>query len=234
MKKVLFGIFAHPDDEAFGPSASLYDAAQNNVDVHLVVVTDGEQGNNPDQVSDLANVRLKEWEESRKRIGAKSGLALHYPDGGLDNKLYLEISQKIFDHIKNTTSEYSESIELDLITLDNQGLSGHLDHIAVSFITTHVYLKLSQQENINISVGNLKYYCLCLELVPKSNINWLYMPAGRPDEYFDETFDYTDIYDQKLHIMKAHHSQRKDMEAILSEYHNKHACLKDHFRYHRA
>ena len=234
MKKVIFGIFAHPDDEAFGPSAYLYNQAQNDIDVHLILVTDGEQGNNPDQVADLAKVRLKEWEESKKRSGAKSGLALHYPDGGLDNNLYIEISEKIIDQITKILSGYSKHIELELVTLDNRGISGHLDHIAVSFITTHVYLKLSQQENINISVGNLKYYCLCLDLVPEASIDWLYMPAGKPDEYFDETFDHTDIYDRKLHIMKAHHSQRKDMEAILSEYHNKYACLKDHFRYYRA
>ena len=64
MKKLLFGIFAHPDDEAFGPSATLYKAAQAGTDVHLIVVTDGDSGANVDGHKDLA----KKWHAHRCSI----------------------------------------------------------------------------------------------------------------------------------------------------------------------
>lgn len=233
MKKVLFGIFAHPDDEAFGPAASLYKAAQNGTDIHLVLVTDGESGTNTDNVTDLGSVRLKEWEQSRQQIGAVSGLALHYPDGGLCNDMYLEIAAKIQSFITTTLQGYNEPIEVDFMTFDTNGISGHLDHIAVSYITTFCYLQFRANHLPSITLGTLKYYCLPRAILPATSTNWLYMQAGRPQEMIDETVDFKDCIKQKLAIMKIHHSQRKDMDFILSEEMNRNsdASLIDHFYY---
>ena len=40
MKKTVFCVIAHPDDEAFGPSGKLATLSQTH-DVHVVCVTDG-------------------------------------------------------------------------------------------------------------------------------------------------------------------------------------------------
>lgn len=79
MKKVLIGIFAHPDDEAFGPSGTLLKLRDEGWDIHLILLTDGDAGVNVDNVTDLAATRLKEWEASAKLLGAASTHALHYP-----------------------------------------------------------------------------------------------------------------------------------------------------------
>ncbi len=235
MKKVLFGVFAHPDDEAFGPSAYLHYQAQLGVDIHLVVATDGESGTNTDEVEDLGTVRLKEWEESRKRIGAKSGLALHYPDGGLCNNLYLEIAGKVSDFVNKTLATYQEDIEVDFVTFDHDGVTGHIDHIAMSFIATYVYLMLRKLAQPHVRVGQLKYYCLRKELIPEATTDWIYMPSGKSEGYYDEIFNFEKFEDQKINIMKAHHSQRKDMEeVILANYnHEPEACTNDCFRYYK-
>lgn len=234
MKKVLFGIFAHPDDEAFGPGASLYKAAhQDNSEVHLVLVTDGEAGTNCDNKSNLAEIRQKEWLESGKLIGATSNFALHYPDGGLSNNVYLEIADKILDHIKDTLKKYMAPLELSLMTFDHDGITGHLDHIAVSYIVTNVYLKLKELALPNVSLGHLKYYCLPHSIAPNPDNKWLYMPCGKKRSEVDEVFDYSKLKDKKLEIMKTHYSQRADMESILkmlSDPKNP-ACHCDHFRY---
>lgn len=233
MKKVLFGVFAHPDDESFGPSASLYNEAQNGTDVHLVLVTDGEAGTNPDNIQNLGELRIKEWQESGKLIGAKTGTALHYPDGGLNNNLYLEIAEKISDFVNQTIDTYQEDIEIEFMTFENLGITGHLDHVAVSFITTFCYLKLREKPPKQVSVGKLKYYCLPLEASPRPATHWIYMPTGKKPENVDEVFDYSDLIDKKLEIMKAHYTQKADMQAVLSSLKNfeNQDCRCDYFCY---
>ncbi|MFZ2494806.1 MAG: PIG-L family deacetylase [Candidatus Saccharimonadales bacterium] len=61
MKKVIFGIFAHPDDEAFGPAGTLIQEVQNGSEVHLITLTAGQAGSNPDNHEDPGAIRLKEW-----------------------------------------------------------------------------------------------------------------------------------------------------------------------------
>ena len=36
MKKIIFGIFAHPDDEAFGPSGTLLLETRSGTELHLI------------------------------------------------------------------------------------------------------------------------------------------------------------------------------------------------------
>lgn len=232
MKKLLFGIFAHPDDEAFGPSATLYKAAQTGTDVHLVLVTDGENGTNCDNCENLASVRLEEWQKSGEIIGIRSGIALHYPDGSLSNSLYLEVAGKITQHITKTLATYNEPVEIEFMTFEPGGISGHLDHIAVSYITTFVYLKLRGQAPENTTIGKLKYFCLPATTVPAPSTGWIYMPAGKEEKQIDEQVDFSDIVKKKLEIMKAHHSQREDMKQVLSlQQANDRDCFCDHFWY---
>lgn len=233
MKKILFGIFAHPDDEAFGPSASLYHAAQTDTDVHLVVITDGEGGTNTDNVPDLGSVRIKEWHASGKLIGAQSQKAFHYQDGSLSNSLYHEIADLLLVHVSEVAASYKDAIMVDFMTYEQGGITGHLDHIATHFITTYVYVKLRNNPPQNIRIGTLKYYCLPHDLAAAPNTDWLYMCCGKTDAHCDEIFDFTDIADKKLEIMRAHHSQREDMKAVLEAgaKSGSPSSLKDHFCY---
>lgn len=233
MKKVLFGIFAHPDDEAFGPSASLYKSAQSGTDVHLIVVTDGEKGANPDNDSNLGALRIKEWQKSSSLIGATSTKALHYPDGKLCSDNYLSIANEILDHIHKVLSSYTTPASIDFMTFDYQGISGHLDHIAASMIATYVYLELKKDLSVNTSVNRLKYFCLSEALAPSANTSWIYMPAGKHHAHIDEEVHYEDIAEKKLEIMNAHHSQRADCASILAQrsHLSEHDKYCDHFHY---
>lgn len=215
MKQVLIGIFAHPDDEAFGPSAYLYRQAHAGVDVHLILLTDGDAGVN-EGYADLATQRLDEWHESGKRIGVASQTALHYPDGKLCNDIYLEVASKVQEQITTILRLYTEPIQLDMLTFEQRGISGHLDHIATSFITTFVYERLKQQTNDAITVNQLLYYCLPKTTIDTTNTNWVYMPAGYEEKEIDLKHNFEDIVEKKLHIMQAHTSQKKDMDSILA------------------
>lgn len=218
MKKVLIGVFAHPDDEGFGPSGSLYKAVRGGTDVHLLLATKGDAGVNCDNCEDLGTIRLKEWRASGVLIGAKTMHCFGYEDGKLCNDIYLELADKILGKITEIAESYEQEVEIELLTFDQNGLSGHLDHIAISLITTYVYEKLKVDPTLNTTLGKLRYYCVCQHFSPKAETSWILMPAGRKPEEIDETVDISDVYEKKLEIMRAHKTQRDDMEMVLSRY----------------
>lgn len=223
MKQLLFGIFAHPDDEAFGPGIFLHEQAHSGTDVHLVVATDGESGIN-NGYADLAATRLEEWLESGRRIGATSNLALHYADGGLCNNVYLEIAKKISEHITATIASYDEPVELNFITFEDHGVTGHLDHIAMSFITTYIFECIKKRPPKQATMGVLRYYCLSKDMKPDCDCDWIYMPCGRDATEIGETLQYEGKTELRKHLMSAHVSQKHDMDYILSQGGGQEAC----------
>lgn len=214
MRQVIYACFAHPDDEAFGPSGTLYKAAQAGAAVHLILITGGDAGRNSDGHKDLGAIRLEEWQQSARLIGASSTTALGYKDGELCNNRYLAIAGQVLHYISTTMAGYPDA-ELTLISNDPNGITGHLDHITASLVATYAYLKLREQPDRRWQLGQLKYVCLPDTLMPRASTDWLYMPRGRRPEEIDEITDISDISDKKLEIMKVHYSQRKDMEANL-------------------
>ncbi len=58
MTKHLFAVFAHPDDEAFGPSGTLLAETDAGTVLHLVLLTSGEHGINPGH-DNLASVQRR-------------------------------------------------------------------------------------------------------------------------------------------------------------------------------
>lgn len=228
-RKLLFGIFAHPDDEAFGPSAYLCREACSGTEVHLILVTDGAAGHN-EGYGNLVETRYQEWLESGRRIGASSNYALGYADGSLNNNLYLEIAGKIIAHIESIIDSH-EKVSVEFLTFEARGITGHLDHIAVSFITTYVYETLKKRRAENVEMKRLLYFCLSKKMQSSDNTNWIYWPAGVEDEAVDFVHDFSDMREHKLHVMRAHVSQKKDLEELILPYHHHeaNACNKEHF-----
>jgi len=228
MKRILFGVFAHPDDEGFGPSGTLIQEVDSGTELHLICVTRGEAGTNADNCPDLGKVRTREWHAAGKLIGASSMHCLKYADGLLCNDLYREIADKVEVCIEQTLEKTAEPFELHMMTFDRSGLSGHLDHIAVSMITTFVYLRL-RHEHSEWRFGELRYFCVPYDKRYANDISYVYMPPGHEPEDIDETVDVSDVYDRKLDVMRAHRSQRHDMQWHLD---NRAESLKtEHFCY---
>lgn len=64
-------IFApHPDDETFGMGGSILLASQNNIDIYVVVLTDGAKGGDPHD-SSLVTRRIEEAKKAAKFLGIK-------------------------------------------------------------------------------------------------------------------------------------------------------------------
>ncbi len=202
--KPVVAIFAHPDDEAFGAAGTLALLAKER-EVFLICVTDGSEGmNSSKKTRALAEIRQEELLDSAKVLGIKQVFFLGFKDGSLSNNLYHKVAEKI--------QKILEKIKPEIVLTDElRGVSGHLDHIAVSFITTYVFKRLS-------FVSELWYYCVTEKRQQSVKDYFIYWPPGYKKEEISKVIDVSVVWEQKTEAMYQHESQRHDVERILKEY----------------
>jgi LmbE family N-acetylglucosaminyl deacetylase len=201
--KPILAIFAHPDDEAFGPAGTIAQMAVER-DVYLVCVTDGGAGMNEGDKGDLGDIRRRELGESAEILGVKQVFFLDYPDGSLSNSVYHEIAEKIQKIVDDVQPEV-------LLTFEPRGMTGHLDHIAVSMITSFVFEK---------SPNVLEVWQYCLDQQQRKafgNDYFIYAPEGYTKEEISKMVDVSDVWDKKLEAINKHQSQKHDIEGFLKQ-----------------
>jgi len=201
MRKVIFGIFAHPDDESFGPAGTLLKLKNEGYDIHLILLTDGEGGVNVDSVPDLAITRLAEWQMAAQLLGASSTHALHYPDGGLQDVSQDDLAENVNKIVTTIQTTYSETPETCFMTFEPYGLTGHHDHIAASVLTSRVAKECSAKE--------VWYFCLDSTQAPLSGTAY-YEPRAREDSYITDRIDVSPFLDTIYRVIDTHLSQRAD------------------------
>ena len=213
MKKIIFGIFAHPDDEAFGPSGTLLMETRAGTELHLMTLTAGDAGTNPDNHEDLGSVRLDEWHQAGALIGATSMHFLGYKDGQLDNLAMIEAGHKIIDLVQGVLATADEDAEIEFMSMDTNGISGHIDHIVAGRTACWAFYRLKAAD---ARFSRIRLACIPLSMITTPNTDWLYMEAGRRDDEIGEVVDATALRDDIIAIMRAHYSQRGDGESHIA------------------
>jgi LmbE family N-acetylglucosaminyl deacetylase len=213
MKKIIIGIFAHPDDEAFGPSGTLLLEEKAGNEIHLITLTNGDSGTNPDSHMNLGEVRLAEWHAAGALIGATSMHFLGYKDGELNNKNMIEASQRISDIVRDIAKRATAETAIELMTNDLNGISGHIDHIVAARTACFVFDSLKDSDK---RFTRMRLACIPRTILPTSNTNWLFMEAGRTQQEIDEVVDARHLQTEIIAIMRAHHSQRSDGEGHIT------------------
>lgn len=195
-------VFAHPDDEAFGPGGTIAKLSKEN-NVYIICVTDGDAKQKTRLAEKkLGSVRKKELLSSAKVLGVKQVYFLGYKDGELCNNLYHKIADKLslcFNKLKPQM----------LMTFEKRGVSGHLDHIAVSMITTFLFEKLS-------FIKLIWYFCNSEQLTESIDNYFVHFPCGYKKEELDQIIDIRNYWDIKIEAMNKHKSQKHDLEWWLS------------------
>jgi LmbE family N-acetylglucosaminyl deacetylase len=151
MKKLL-AIFAHPDDETFGPGGTLALYARREVEVHLICATRGEAGKIPAELTQSYETVAQLREAELRCAAAELGLAeihfLGYRDSGmagtpendhpnaLDSAPLEEVTAKITNLIRRIRPQV-------VITHDPQGGYLHPDHIAMHKAAVAAFLAAS-------------------------------------------------------------------------------------------
>lgn len=203
-KPVLVCVFAHPDDEAFGPSGTIHKFTKTH-DVYILCATKGQAGQDSRSETSitLTNKRSQELKDSAKILGVKKVYFLGFKDGTLSNNLYHKLAAKIQVHLEKLRPEI-------VITFEPQGVSGHIDHITVSMVTTFVCNRLS-------FIKELWYYCILKERAAMRQNYFIYFPQGYDKSEIDKIIETKDVWDLKVKAMMAHESQKHDAESILKD-----------------
>jgi len=222
MTKKLLAVFAHPDDESFGPGGTLAKYAREGVEIHLLCATRGERrGNKINKDVKISHIREKELLEAVKVLGIVRVEFLDFIDGQLCNAIYHQLAGKIIKKI----NEFKPQV---VLTSERRGISGHLDHIAVSMTTTYAFLKTKVSQK-------LYYNCLLKGTRDRMRDDYfVYFPEGYPESEITTKIDYTPYWKLKKEAMLAHQSQLKDVRALLARF-TKFPKV-DHFilQYHRG
>lgn len=194
-------IFAHPDDEAFGPSGIIANWSEAGNNVYIICVTDGSDPNSG--IQELKNIRIKELQKSAEILGVKKVFFLNYCDGELRNNIYHEVAddiKKILQTLKPST----------LLTFEMRGVSGHIDHIFVSMVSTYLYQKLKFIRNI--------FYFAEFKLVSRLMKNYfVYFPEGYDRNTIDHVENVKAVMAKKVLAIKAHTSQKHDGLWVLGK-----------------
>lgn len=212
MKKIILGVFAHPDDEAFGPAGTLLKETRSGTELHLVTLTAGEAGMNPDNVPDLGAVRLKEWRKAGELLGTKSMKSFTYGDGQLNNIDMIEIGNQLIAHATSLLHDEPEDTIVEFMTLDLNGCTGHIDHIVVTRAVCYAFYKLRETDS---RFNRICLACLPEKLYPVQNTDWIFMEEGRSPEEIDEVVDARNFREAILEVMRMHQSQQSDYEHNL-------------------
>ena len=202
-KRSLVAIFAHPDDEAFGPGGTLALYSKTH-DVFVICVTLGQSGNNHHNgdTKNIAKIRSQELLNSAKILGIKKVFFLNYKDGALSNDKY----HKIADEIQKITDKLKPEI---LLTFEERGVSGHIDHIAISMITHFVFFKVKYTKKLML-------FCISEKEVAGFRKDYfIYVPTGNNPSKVDKIVNTSSVYDIRIAAMKQHRSQMKDVIKIL-------------------
>lgn len=191
------------------PSGSMLRTVRQGAELHLITLTAGENGRNPDNHPDIADVRLQEWREAGRLIGATTMHHLGFTDGTLDNTAMLEAVERIRTFILDHTPQTDETpYEVEIISMDTNGITGHIDHIVTSRAAHHVFYDLKHQ---SLPVSRLLLACIPRSFTDdQPNLDFVFMEPGRTPEEIDEVHDNNDLKDDVIAIVHAHHTQRED------------------------
>lgn len=211
MKTVIFGIFAHPDDEAFGPSGTLLRDVKAGAELHLVTLTAGEAGENPDNHADLGQQRLVEWQSASELLGATATHYLGYRDGTLSNHTMLAAAETI-EQLVRTRLSVGDDITVEFMCFDTNGISGHIDHIVATRAACLVFYRLKQYDK---RMSRIRLFCIPVHALSVVNTQWLYMEPGRAESEIDEIIDARDNAGAIRAIIRSHHTQRSDGEGHI-------------------
>jgi LmbE family N-acetylglucosaminyl deacetylase len=162
VSKTLLVILAHPDDESFGPGATLARYATQGVAVHYLCGTRGESGTVDAEKmaghASVAELRSAELACAARELGLAAVHYLGYRDSGMvgsaDNQHEASLFRAPLDDVAGRIAGYLEQLQPDAVIAHDQfGGYGHPDHIKLHHATLRAY-ELRYGVRIDIAAWN--------------------------------------------------------------------------------
>ena len=139
--RVLY-IFAHPDDESFGPAAAMFQQRRQGHEVHLLTLTRGgatrERAKYGYSIDEMGAVRYREMLDVAQALDLSGMAVLDLPDSGLKEMDPRDIEQVVAAEI--------ERLQPHVIVTDAvHGVSGFHDHLVTHAAVKRAYVDLRER-----------------------------------------------------------------------------------------
>ncbi len=178
MSKTLLAVFAHPDDESFGPGGTLAKYAAEGVAVHLVCATRGEAGESntpePEDEESLACRREQELRCAASILGLAGVHLLDYRDSGMagspTNQHPRALVQADPDALTGQVADLMRRLRPQVaLTFDPFGGYGHPDHIAMHTATVAAFEQLPEGAGAHSARPQKLYFTI----LPRAMLRWM-------------------------------------------------------------
>ena len=212
---------AHPDDDAFGITATVaLHAADPGFRFTLVLVTSGEAG----MISDpslatretLGRVREQEDRDAWRTVGREPDRHefLRYPDGGVADVPFEELVDRFIAILHEERPDV-------VVTFGPDGVTGHSDHIAVGAAASEAFRRVHDESGS--APRRLLHLCLSQERLERFNAEivarggepidptQLFQPRGVDDSLVAVDVDGGPVWHRKLEALLEHRTQADDM-----------------------
>jgi LmbE family N-acetylglucosaminyl deacetylase len=211
----ILGVWAHPDDEAYLSAGLMALARANGQRVVVATATAGDLGtSDPDRWDRrrLGALRRREMAASMAALGVEEHRWFDWPDGGVP-AIGADVGVA-------RIAEVIEDVRPDtVVTFGPDGMTGHLDHRAISAWTTTAWERGGRR-------ARLLHACVTAEFHTRwDGVNaalgvWADAgppPAVRPHDLgLQVTLD-DDLLDQKLVALRCHASQTMPVIGLIGE-----------------
>jgi LmbE family N-acetylglucosaminyl deacetylase len=206
---------AHPDDESMGTGGLVLRHTRNDVPVHLICATRGEEGwsGKPPgaRKEDLPGIRAAELDEAAAALGLSGVELWDYPDGGVAGRDQQEITDRIWQQITKLRPRV-------VVGWGPTGAYGHPDHIAVGACTDAAVAAMAEADrpalyHIAVDPQVAEFYKEALRLTSGDNDLPLIV-----DDQVDLVIDLdADEVMMKLRAIDCHRSQLEDWRIAIRE-----------------
>lgn len=201
-------VYAHPDDESFGPAAVLAKYARRGAIIHGVFATRGERGEAVNGLHvaapTLALMREEDLRDAVAVIGYAGIDLLGYEDGSLSRVPEEQLETSILAAIHR----YLPTV---VITFGPGGITGHPDHRIISRVTTAAFHRAIAE---GVGVRELFYDAVRPERARQIELGD--MPDGRPNTWIDVS-DTANVKLEALGFHARHIKDARERSAQLSE-----------------
>ena len=214
--RTVLGVFAHPDDETFGPGGTLARLAAEGHDVHLLCATRGEAGTIGRSSSlgrmELAALREAELEAACAALGIQEPEVLALPDSGLARLEEETLLRPIVRAIRGLRPDV-------LVSFHSDGISGHTDHRTVTARTRRAF-DLANQDGLWPDLGApfapARFWAYS---IPESRARRIKSRQlfSVPDTSLDAVLDVRSFIPRKRAAVLAHASQKPFIDRLEAE-----------------
>ena len=170
-------VYAHPDDESFGPAAVLARHVAEGAELHGLWFTRGEHGQPsvepPPEPEQMARWREQDLREAAALIGYRSVEILDYEDGTLDNVPGHVLEEHILDRMRRLLPEL-------VFTFGPAGITRHSDHQAVHRAALAAFDRAKAE---GLAVRRIYYDAVAGEAAQRLGITD--EPDGQPNTFVD-------------------------------------------------